>query len=229
MTARTASARRSAPADPSTSSTSISPATGDRRPARAKRLPAAERRAALLDAAAELLETGGSDALRMDALARAAGVSRPVVYEHFGDRDGLLATLIEDYGTRLQARIAAAVAEEDGLEAELRAAVRGYLAGVGEQGAALRGLLRSTGPSPAVEQVRSDIWERGTKRWAARYRRDFVIGQAEAEALAAFHLHGLWSLSDRWLAGKLSARRVEELHLAIVMGSLAEVARRREA
>ncbi len=165
----------------------------------------------------------------MDALARAAGVTRPVVYEHFGDREGLIVALIEEHGARLQARVSAAIAGNQTFEEELRAAVRAYLAGVREQGAALRGLLRSGGPSPAVEEVRAAIWDRGTKRWAARYRQEVDLVPADAEALASFHLHGLWSLSDRWLAGKLSARRVEELHLAVVDGSLREVARRTAA
>lgn len=195
------------------------------RAGRAKRLPAAERRAALLETAAQLLDAGGADALRMDALARAAGVSRPVVYEHFGDRDGLVAALIREHGTRLHGQVADAVAGADTFEDELRAAVRAYLAGVREQGAALRGLLRSSGAAPEVEEVRAAIWEAATTRWARRYRDEVDIGAADAEALASFHLHGLWSLADRWLAGTLSARRVEQIHLAIVTGSLHEVAR----
>lgn len=194
---------------------------------RAPRLAPPERRRLLLAAATGLLEAGGSDALRMDALARAAGVTRPVVYEHFGDREGLIVALIQEHGAAMQARVGAAVAEADGFEAQIVAGVRAYLASVKGQGAAIRGLVRSAGISPKVEAARAAIWDQGTARWGARYRQEFVLNRADAEALAAFHLHGLWSLSDRWLAGQLSARRVEQLHLAVVRSSLAEVSRGR--
>ena len=62
-------------------------ATTSRR-TRALRTDPRERRRQLLDTAEQLLAAGGSDALRMDAVARAAGVTRPVVYEHFGDQIG---------------------------------------------------------------------------------------------------------------------------------------------
>jgi AcrR family transcriptional regulator len=203
---------------------------------RAARLAPAERRAQLLDVASQLLEAGGSDALRMDAVARSAGVTRPVVYEHFGDREGLIVALIEKHGARLDAgpaqegeaalppRRAATGAGSTSLEDEVAAGVRWYLAQVRTQGAALRGLLRSAGMSPRVEQARSAIWIAATERWATRYREEVDIDPVEARALAAFHLHGLWALADQHLAGTLSARHVERLHLAIVRSSLKAVA-----
>lgn len=196
-----------------------------RRP-RAPRMAPAERRQQLLGVATELLEEGGPDALRMDALARAAGVSRPVVYEQFGDRDGLIVALVHEYAVRLQA---AATESRDSdqpgdLEAELTAMVRAYLARVREQGAALRSLLRSSGPSPRVDQARALIWQVAIDRWATRYRDEVALRRADAEALAGYHLQGLWSLAERHLAGQLSARRVEELHVATVLASLHAVA-----
>ena len=40
-------------------------------------------------------------------------------------------------------------------------------------------------------------------------------------ATRAFHLHGLWALSDRVLRGALPASRAEQLLLLVVKGSLA--------
>ncbi len=188
-------------------------------------MPAAQRRQSLLDTATELLEQGGSDALRMDALAKAAGVTRPVVYEHFGDREGLIIALIQRHGARLRQQISEALAEATSFEDELARSVRAYLAEVREHGAALRALLRSVGVSPEIERTRAGIWTGGNRRWAARYREEFKLTAKDAEAMASFHLHGLWSLADQWLAGKLSARRVEQLHVATVLGSLREVSR----
>ena len=56
----------------------------------------AERRATLLAAASDLLETGGPAAVTMAAIAAAAGLSRPAVYEYFDSVPDLLLTLVED-------------------------------------------------------------------------------------------------------------------------------------
>src|SRR5262245_4540036 len=50
-------------------------------------------RAALLEAAGELLEEGGIDALSLREAARRAGVSHNAPYRHFPDRDALLEAL----------------------------------------------------------------------------------------------------------------------------------------
>ncbi|WP_273732891.1 TetR/AcrR family transcriptional regulator [Mycolicibacterium septicum] len=47
----------------------------------------------LLEAAAELLDAGGVDAVSTRAVAAAAGVQPPVIYRQFGDKDGLLDAL----------------------------------------------------------------------------------------------------------------------------------------
>jgi len=49
--------------------------------------PPAER---MLNAAADLLQTGGIDAVSTRAVAAAAGVQPPTIYRQFGDKDGLL-------------------------------------------------------------------------------------------------------------------------------------------
>ena len=51
---------------------------------------AAER---MLRAAADLLQTGGIEAVSTRAVAAAAGVQPPTIYRQFGDKDGLLDAL----------------------------------------------------------------------------------------------------------------------------------------
>ena len=57
----------------------------------------------------------------MDELARRAGVTKPVVYELFGSKDGLFGACVEGSIERLAADIAAAVRAEGEPEARLRA------------------------------------------------------------------------------------------------------------
>src|ERR671915_1890469 len=71
------------------------------------RLPKPARREQLLDAAVGIVRVQGADGLTLVTLAEAAGVSRPIAYDHFGTRAGLLLALYR----RLDERHRAAVAE----------------------------------------------------------------------------------------------------------------------
>lgn len=190
---------------------------------RARRLSHAQRRQQLLDVAFDLLEAEGSEALRMDALARAAGVTRPVVYEHFANREALLVALIEQHGLRLGREARVAEATTGDLETDLRRSVRAYLTGVRQRGLALRSLMSTVGLSPTVERARAQIWDAATSRWADRYVLETGIDPADARALAEFHLHGLWALGGRCATGEISAERAEDLHTTIVLASLEAV------
>ena len=59
----------------------------------AKRLPREARRRQLLEAALGIVRTEGADKLTLGYLAERAGVSKPVVYDHFGTRSVLLIEL----------------------------------------------------------------------------------------------------------------------------------------
>src|ERR1044072_284006 len=77
-------------------------ATPDTRP-RSSRLPRHERRRQLLDAALEVLLSQGYHASAMDDIAERAGVSKPVLYQHFpGKLELYLALLDESVGTLVE-------------------------------------------------------------------------------------------------------------------------------
>ncbi|MDQ8047174.1 MAG: TetR/AcrR family transcriptional regulator [Solirubrobacteraceae bacterium] len=58
-------------------------------------MSAAERREQLLDVALEILCDEGAQALSIDAIAKGAGITRPVVYTQFGDLPGLVTALFD--------------------------------------------------------------------------------------------------------------------------------------
>lgn len=58
-----------------------------------RRLPKAERRRQLLDTALAMVREEGADRLTLGHLAARAGVSKPVAYDHFESRSGLLIEL----------------------------------------------------------------------------------------------------------------------------------------
>jgi AcrR family transcriptional regulator len=66
-----------------------------------RRLTRDQRRRQLLDTASEIVRAEGTNALTLVRLAERAGVSRPIAYEHFATREGLLLALYQDYDEQL--------------------------------------------------------------------------------------------------------------------------------
>src|SRR5579862_9090485 len=86
----------------------------------APRMPPAQRREQLIDAALEVILAHGYGGVSIEAVARAAGVTRPVVYDHFPDLARLLHALVEReerYSLeQLEAVVPAFLIESDGRE-----------------------------------------------------------------------------------------------------------------
>jgi AcrR family transcriptional regulator len=68
------------------------------------------RRRQLLDTALAIVRDEGTDALTLARLAERAGVTKPIAYEHFGTRAGLLIALFRDYDDRTTVAVRAALA-----------------------------------------------------------------------------------------------------------------------
>jgi AcrR family transcriptional regulator len=64
----------------------------------------------------------------MEVIAAEAGVTKPIVYRHFGDRLGLAAALAEQFGAELVAELDAALTQDLPPEQLLRATIDTYLA-----------------------------------------------------------------------------------------------------
>lgn len=75
----------------------------------ATRMPAAERREQLLDATRRVVARGGYTELTMEAIAREAGVTKPVVYSAFANRDDVMTCLLQVEGARVVADIGHAI------------------------------------------------------------------------------------------------------------------------
>jgi AcrR family transcriptional regulator len=69
-----------------------------------------ERRAELLDAAERAIRRVGASA-SMDEIAAEAGVTKPILYSHFGDKEGLVSALTARVAGRLNATIGSALTQ----------------------------------------------------------------------------------------------------------------------
>src|SRR5687768_4469128 len=77
----------------------------------AVRLPAAERRRQLLDVALDAFAERGYHRTSMNDVAEAAGVTKPVLYQHFPSKRELYLELLDDVGGRLREEIMRAAGE----------------------------------------------------------------------------------------------------------------------
>jgi len=72
----------------------------------AARLPAAERRSAIVRAALEVFGSGSYASSTTAEIARAAGVSEPIIYRHFASKRDLWCACVEQAWLQLQDRLA---------------------------------------------------------------------------------------------------------------------------
>jgi len=111
-------------------------------------------RAAIIEAARQLLEVGGLEALSMTGVAERVGVKAPSLYKHFGDRSELLAALATEVALGL-GRTVAVAAEQPGADppAQLRAIAAAYRSFVlaAPRGAALLFAGVAPGTEPTAE------------------------------------------------------------------------------
>ena len=94
------------------------------RPDRAARR--AERREQLLDAAIQAVRERGSS-ISMEAIAAAGGVTKPIVYRHFGDREGLVRAIAERFVADLLGELRGVLARSSEGRALLADTVDAYL------------------------------------------------------------------------------------------------------
>lgn len=92
----------------------------------ASRLPAARRRRQLLDVAVDVFAERGFHKTSMDDVAEAAGVTKPVLYQHFDSKRELYLELLEDVGSHLVEVVTAAVGGVSGPRQQVEAGFAAY-------------------------------------------------------------------------------------------------------
>lgn len=119
------------------------------------RLSRGERLRQLLDVAWRLINEEGTDALTLGRLAAKAGVTKPVAYDHFVTRNGLLAALYEDFDLRQTALIDAAIAaSKPTLKDKARVISSSYVNCVLTQGREIPGILAALDGSAELAAVK---------------------------------------------------------------------------
>ncbi|MEZ5253126.1 MAG: TetR/AcrR family transcriptional regulator [Microthrixaceae bacterium] len=128
------------------------------------RLPAAERRAQLLKTAVDVFAANGFHDTSMNVIAEAAGVTKPVLYQHFASKRALYLALLAELGDELRQTIAKATAAAPGPRQQIEYGFIAYFTYVEGNANAFRvlfgaGTRRDEEFAEAVQQVEDSIAE----------------------------------------------------------------------
>ena len=97
-----------------------------------QRLPATARREQILDVALDVFATNGFHGASMNDIAIAAGVTKPVLYQHFDSKRDLYKALLDEVGARLLDAIAKATANATDGKSTTELGFRAYFRWVAE-------------------------------------------------------------------------------------------------
>ncbi len=128
------------------------------------RLPAPERRDQLMATALEVFARQGFHATSMNEIADAAGVTKPVLYQHFASKRGLYLELLSDVGNHLLEAIAKATANAGSPRAQVERGFAAYFQWVADDHDAFKllfgsGARRDEEFADAVRRVESAVAE----------------------------------------------------------------------
>jgi AcrR family transcriptional regulator len=186
-----------------------------------KRLTGIERRVALLDSALEVFAKRGYHASSIDDIAREAGVSKALIYEHFTSKQDLYAELLEQHAGELFSALAEAISEA-GRDASARLVVGldAFYGFVEEHTVAWRMLFReATDPETAavLDRITAEVtaFVAGLIREDPGSRRvedDEATREHGVQVLAQLLVGAIQSLANWWAYHQeLPRRRVVEM------------------
>ena len=122
-----------------------------------RRLSRAERYRQLLDVAWRLVREEGTEALSLGRLAEEAGVTKPVVYDHFGTRPGLLAALYREYDANQNTLMTSALqVSEPTLASRAAVIASSYVQCVLTQGREIPGVIAALTGSPELDKIKRE-------------------------------------------------------------------------
>jgi AcrR family transcriptional regulator len=194
-------------------------------PAKQSRMPRAAREKQLLDVALRLFIKQGYQGTSIEDLARAAGVTRPIIYAHFGSKDGIYLACLRRARAELDARLANGANSSD-LAQRLIGGIDGYFSFVESDPAAwsilFGGGVAVAGPAAAeAARMRFATVERIITLIAE------VLPHVDRETLEAY-AHAVSGAGEQlakwWLSRpKLSRAQVVSYHMAFASKGMQEL------
>ncbi|ODT99265.1 MAG: TetR family transcriptional regulator [Pseudonocardia sp. SCN 72-86] len=181
---------------------------------RGARLSRSARRAQLLVAARDVFAAQGYHAAAMDDIAEKAGVSKPVLYQHFPGKLELYRALLTTYADELVDSVRGAIAATPDNRERVHAAVKAYFDFVAGEGQGYRLVFESDlRREPEAAAVVDGALTRCIDAVAAVVTQDAGLDDARARLLAV-GLVGLSQVTAQyWLDSQQSVPREEAIDL----------------
>ena len=151
------------------------------------RMRAPARREHLLDAAKAVVDERGFHAVSIEAVARRAGITRPIIYRHFGELPALLDALVERETRRALAQLVAFMPSELGDDPRegLLSTLRAYLQAVDSDPVTWRLVLVPPEGAPPLLRERIAAGRASVVRQLARAAAGSPDPELTARALSA--------------------------------------------
>ncbi|MBC7793383.1 MAG: TetR/AcrR family transcriptional regulator [Clostridia bacterium] len=167
-----------------------------------KRLTAAERRTQLLEISREVFAAGSYESTSLDEVAHRAGVSKPIIYEHFGAKEGLYAAIVDREMDQLVARVSERIANGSPRE-RFEAAVLAFMTYAKEEPAGFAVLTRDS-PSASARRGLTRVIDDLAHRVGDVFRNELEAAGYEAKAapIYAHALVGLVTQVGQWWAAE---------------------------
>lgn len=197
--------------------------TSDPQPRR--RLPREERHRQLLDVAWQLVRDEGTEALTLGRLAEHAGVTKPVVYDHFRTRPGLLAALYREYDKQQDALMESALqASEPTLAGRAAVIASSYVDCVLLQGREIPGVIAALASSPELEKIKHE-YEAAFMEKCRLVLAPFAGDRAIASAGLRAMLGAAEALSYAAATGEITAAQAKDELFESIVAMVARSAR----
>ena len=195
--------------------------SSDRKTGAGGRLQSSARRDALLDAAVALVRANGVQVVSMETVAERAGVSRPLVYKHFANRDELLAAAYRREASKVHQDLASQVASAESVEDMYRALLRGSMRATVERGQIFTALRAAGGWNRDIRREQRSRDRQTVRAFAAVAVRQYGLERSRSTSVTAVLLGSLDAVLAQWRLEKTeeNSRILEETYLAMVVGA----------
>ncbi len=191
-----------------------------------RRLSRDDRHRQLLDVAWRVIREEGTEALTLGRLSEQADVTKPVVYDHFGTRSGLLAALYREFDARQNALMDAALRVAEPTLAERAAVIAySYVDCVLLQGREIPGMIAALAGSPELEKIK--------REYEAAFIQKCRVVLAPFAATGSIAKAGLWAmlgaaeaLSNAAATGEITAAQAQNELFETILAMVARNAAR---
>ncbi len=159
----------------------------------------------------------GADALTLGRLAERAGVSKPVVYDHFESRSAVLMALYRDFDRRQKDALNIALARTPpSVRARVERIAESYVACAVSEGTELGGVASAVAGSPAMAKIRRES-ERDYIAICRRSLAEAADGRVLDDATAVAFLGAAEALSSAVLAGEVNSVQATTALVTLLM------------